>query len=276
MRYLPEFLIRLDRLRIFYPGRWPHPELIGRCVALAAVAVFLGLKVYQFGQFPQTFSRAHSFYTSLKSVQGQPLFSTAEIAMIWGVKLIVWLAETGILLGYASAYLTRVKPRDIAAGFMETFFPIGVAGIPVIMAMAPARHFLGLSYGSTGYLPLYLFVMGLMALGGWINLTGLLTLRRAFTIMTEARELVCTGIFRYVRHPLYLGHFLMFFASLLLRWHWYNIVLYILFFAGQVIRAKMEERKLGRTFEAYTDYRRRTGMFIPKLGGQAGGVGVRE
>ena len=107
--------------------------------------------------------------------------------------------------------------------------------------------------------------MGLMALGGWINLTGLLTLRRSFTIMTEARELVCRGIFLYVRHPFYLGHFLMFFAGLLLRWHWYNIVLYILFFAGQVVRAKMEERKLSRAFDTYAAYRRRTGMFLPKL-----------
>lgn len=259
-------LVRLNSLWIFHPSRWPHAELIGRCVALSAVVAFLTLKLYQFNQFPQTFGRARLFYASLISAQGLPLFSPLEITLIWGARLLVWMAETAILLGYVSAYLTRVKPRDVADGFMETFFPIGVAGIPVIMAMAPARHFLGLSFSSPAYLPVYLFVMGLMALGGWINLTGLLTLRRSFTIMTEARELVCRGIFRHIRHPLYLGHFLMFFAGLLLRWHWYNIGLYMLFFAGQVVRAKMEERKLSRAFEDYADYRHRTGMFFPKLG----------
>ena len=110
----------------------------------------------------------------------------------------------------------------------------------------------------------YMGIMALMILGGGINLVGLLTLRRGFAIMSEARELIMHGIFRYVRHPLYTGHFIMFFGSLLLRLHPATIGMYLLFCIGQVIRAKIEERKLKAAFPRYETYRRRTGMFFPK------------
>ena len=112
--------------------------------------------------------------------------------------------------------------------------------------------------------------MGLIAMGGMINLIGLLTMRQAFTIMTEARTLVTTGIFRYVRHPLYSAHIIMFFGSMLLRLHWITVLLYLLFLTGQVFRARIEERKLETTFADYARYRNRTGMFLPRIGGRKG------
>ena len=82
--------------------------------------------------------------------------------------------------------------------------------------------------------------------------------------MSEARELIVSGIFRYVRHPLYTGHFIMFFGSLLLRLHPVSIGLYLLFCIGQVVRARIEEAKLQRAFPRYEAYRRQTGMFFPR------------
>jgi protein-S-isoprenylcysteine O-methyltransferase Ste14 len=262
-----DILFRLNRFRVFQPSRWPYAELISRGAALSVIAALIGLKIYQFNRFPQSFGHAKRFYRALTATDGSLLFSELDIIFIWGIRFLVWLVETAILAGYVSAYLSRVNPVKIADGFMETYFPIGVAGIPVLIGMAPAIHFMGLTYSSPGYLPFYLMVMSLIALGGWINLVGLLTLRRSFTIMTEARELVNRGIYRYVRHPLYLGHFIMFFAGLLLRWHWYTIAMYIIFFIGQVIRSKREEKKLMEAFGDYADYRRRTGMFFPRFRG---------
>jgi protein-S-isoprenylcysteine O-methyltransferase Ste14 len=82
--------------------------------------------------------------------------------------------------------------------------------------------------------------------------------------MTEARTLITNGIFGYIRHPLYTGHFIMFFGSLLLRLNTVPVLLYLLFFIGQITRARIEERKLMGVFPQYADYRRRTGMFFPK------------
>ena len=103
------------------------------------------------------------------------------------------------------------------------------------------------------------------AFGGTLNLIGLITLRRAFTIMSEARALITHGIFRYIRHPLYTGHLILFFGSMLLRLHVLTVALYMLFAVGQFIRARIEERKLQRSFAEYADYKNRTGMFLPNM-----------
>ena len=73
------------------------------------------------------------------------------------------------------------------------------------------------------------------------------------------------GIFRYIRHPLYTGHFIMFLGSLFLRLHLVTIGMYLLFCTGQFVRARIEERKLKEAFPRYEEYQRRTGMFFPRL-----------
>lgn len=181
------------------------------------------------------------------------------------VKLTVWLIETGIFVGYIAAYASRVRAVSVADGFMEVAFPIIVAAIPILISLAPCTLPRWAPLDSPLHPYAYLIVMGLIILGGLINLIGLLTMRRAFTIMTEARTLVTTGIFNRMRHPLYTGHFIMFFGSLLLRLHGYAVVMYLLFAAGQVVRANMEERKLTQVFPEYADYKKGTGMFWPKI-----------
>jgi protein-S-isoprenylcysteine O-methyltransferase Ste14 len=250
-------------LSVFAPSQWPYREAVSRCVALCIVGGFIILRIVQFDQFPQTWSSAARFYGSVGSASG-PVYSQAAIATLWGIKLAVWLIETGIFLGYLASYLSRAKAVSIADGFMETAFPIIVAGIPVLISMTPYTLPRWAPLTSPKHMYYYLVIMSLIVLGGLINLVGLLTLRRAFTIMTEARTLITRGIFHWVRHPLYSGHFIMFFGSLLMRFHWYTVVMYILFAAGQVIRAKREEHKLEGVFPEYAAYKDRTGMFFPR------------
>ena len=255
---------RLKHRIIFSPSQWPFREGLSRAVALMIVCGFLILRIPQFDQFPQTWTTAYRFYAAFASPSG-PLYSTGMIVVLWGVKLMVWAIETGIFLGYLVSYLSRAKVVAIADGFMETAFPIIIAGLPVLISLAPYNLPRWAPYTSPNHVVFYLGIMGLIITGGLINLIGLFTLRRAFTIMTEARTLVTRGLFRYVRHPLYSGHFVMFFASLLLRLHFFTVVLYLLFIVGQVIRARREEYKLQQAFPDYTEYKARTGMFFPKL-----------
>jgi protein-S-isoprenylcysteine O-methyltransferase Ste14 len=259
-----QWLRKMDRWIIFDPVRWPHRELISRVTALAIIVGFLGLRIYQFDRFPQSFGDAHQFYSSIKGIAGEPIFSLGHIVFLWGVKLSVWIIETGIYLGYMASYISRAKAKSIANGFMETAFPIIVAGIPVLIALMPYRLPHWASMSSPRHLYYYLSIMALILVGGMINLIGLLTLRSAFTIMSEARRLIVCGIFNYIRHPLYTGHFIMFFGSMLLRPHALSIILYLIFCTGQVVRAGIEERKLMQTFPDYQDYKRRTGMFFPR------------
>jgi protein-S-isoprenylcysteine O-methyltransferase Ste14 len=148
---------------------------------------------------------------------------------------------------------------------MEVVFPFIVAGIPVLISFAPYNLPSRIPYDAEHHLYWYLGVTGLIFTGGAINLIGLFTLRRAFTVMSEARLLVTSGIYKYLRHPLYTGHFIMFFGSLCMRLHVVTVCMYALFVLGQVLRARIEERKLAGSFPGYTDYKARTGMFLPKI-----------
>ncbi|MDA8140055.1 MAG: isoprenylcysteine carboxylmethyltransferase family protein [Desulfobacteraceae bacterium] len=259
-----QWLAKIDQWVLFHPARWPRRELISRCAALSIVAAFLFGKVIQFDDFPQRFDIARRFYSAVRSSAGGPLYGPVAIKWLWGLKLSVWLLEALIYVGYIAAYLSRSRAVAVAEGFMETAFPLFVAGLPVVMAMSPYNLPQWLPFASQSHLAFYSLVMALILIGGLINLFGLLTLRRAFTIMTEARTLITGGLFRYVRHPLYTGHFIMFLGALLLRLHSYTLAMYGLFAAGQVLRAKIEERKLSAAFPQYQEYRQKTGMFFPK------------
>jgi protein-S-isoprenylcysteine O-methyltransferase Ste14 len=261
-----QWFIQFDRLLIFNPARWPHRELLSRITALVVVAGVLCLRIYRFDRFPQTWSGAWEFYSHVQTAGGQPLFGPAQIAAIWCAKLLVWLIETGILVGYIAAYTSRSRALSIAQGFMQTGFPIIVAGLPVLITLAPHNPAMPFptSVSAAGHIGWYLMIMGLIATGGLINLIGLWTMRRAFTIMSEARALIAHGIFRCIRHPLYSGHFIMFLGTLLLRLHTVTVILYILFCCGQVWRARIEECKLEQVFEPYRQYRQKTGMFWPR------------
>ncbi len=250
---------------LFNPACWPHRELISRVAALTIIAFFLVMRIYYFDRFPQSYQDARDFYAAVKAVAGQPVYSQWQIKALWGIKLAVWLIETAIYLGYIAAYASRTKAVQIARGFMETAFPVIVAGLPILISLMPYSLPRWIPYSSSRHMYFYMAITTLTLCGGVINLIGLLTLRRAFTIMSEARELIVHGIFRYIRHPLYTGHFIMFFGSLLLRLQAITIVMYLLFCIGQVVRAKIEERKLKEAFPRYGIYRRRTGMFFPKL-----------
>lgn len=260
----PKWLRKMDRWIIFDPAKWPHRELISRVTALVIITGFLGLRIYQFNRFPQSFGDANQFYSTFKSISGQPIYTFGHIGFLWGVKLSVWIVETAIYLGYMASYISRTKAKNIANGFMETALPIIVAGIPVLIALLPYSLPRWAPISSPRHLYFYLATMALIIIGGMINLIGLLTLRSAFTIMSEARELIVRGIFRRIRHPLYTGHFIMFFGSMLLRLHVLSIILYLIFCVGQVVRAGVEERKLMQTFPEYQDYKKRTGMFFPR------------
>lgn len=83
--------------------------------------------------------------------------------------------------------------------------------------------------------------------------------------MTENQRLVTSGPYRYVRHPSYLGYFLMFFGLFFL---WPNLfTLFPLVAIPGYFRVTFEEeRLLIRHFgDEYVEYQRKTGRFIPRF-----------
>lgn len=265
-KHASKWYTKVDQWVIFNPARWPQRELISRLTALTIIAAILGLRFYHFDCFPQRFPDAYHFYSAILTTAGTPLYSMGDIRLLWGVKLTVWIIETAIYFGYIASYASRARVVSIARGFLEVGFPLLVAGIPVLIFLMPYSLPNWLPFSSTQHLSFYLIIMSWLIFGGMINLIGLITLRRAFTIMSEARTLITRGVYRFVRHPLYSAHMIMFFGSMLLRLNFATVLLYLLFLAGQVFRARIEERKLDLAFAEFAGYRDRTGMFMPRFG----------
>ena len=103
----------------------------------------------------------------------------------------------------------------------------------------------------------------LMTLGLVIMVIGLASLGRSFGIMPRARGLVQSGLYRWIRHPIYLGEFLVFAGILILAISPLTLVIYGVFVALQVYRLLMEERTLSEAYPQYSQYCARTARLLP-------------
>jgi len=188
-----------------------------------------------------------------------------QILTLWGLELSLWLVETGLLLGYALVWLTRPAATSAAKGFLQTVYPLLFVLLPFFIVMRPYTYNQWMPEKAGAHLTGLYAINAVLILSGLLNLVSLAALRKSFAIMAEARVLVRSGPYRWVRHPMYLAHFVIFLCVMLLRFAPATLALYVVFIAGQVARARIEERKLAETFPEYVEYRRTTGMFFPRL-----------
>ncbi|HEX3082800.1 MAG TPA: isoprenylcysteine carboxylmethyltransferase family protein [Candidatus Saccharimonadia bacterium] len=82
----------------------------------------------------------------------------------------------------------------------------------------------------------------------------------------SGHELITTGIYRYVRHPIYTGIFLSMIGGELIAGSWLWLVLLGTLTLAAITQATKEERILLEEFgQKYQSYMRRTKRFIPYL-----------
>jgi protein-S-isoprenylcysteine O-methyltransferase Ste14 len=279
-------LQRLNDLWIFDPSRWPAREALARMFGILAVGAFLVRRVLQLQAFPGYISEVEWTRAWVEPLASLPRFLVAapfdleayygsfgygwnEIRALWLTRLMIWIVETAILCAYILAFLTRKPARAVARGFMETGFPLILVVLPFVIVMTDYTYQAWFPERSRWHMTVLFVINGALIAAGAANAIGLLGLRPAFTIMTEARVFVRTGLHGLVRHPLYAAHFVIYFCYTLLHFHPATVALYIAFVAGQAIRARIEEKKLVAAFPDYEDYRRTTGMFFPRVWGRA-------
>jgi protein-S-isoprenylcysteine O-methyltransferase Ste14 len=78
-------------------------------------------------------------------------------------------------------------------------------------------------------------------------------------------RIVETGPYGLVRHPIYTGILLSFYASLLLRPGWLGLAAAVVMTFSFVVKLRLEERFLSAELgvEAYAAYRKRVPMLVP-------------
>jgi protein-S-isoprenylcysteine O-methyltransferase Ste14 len=74
------------------------------------------------------------------------------------------------------------------------------------------------------------------------------------------------SLYKVIRHPLYVGWLTIFWAAPTMTVA--HLVFAVMTTAYILIAIQLEERDLAATFPEYGDYKRRTGMLLPKFGGE--------
>jgi protein-S-isoprenylcysteine O-methyltransferase Ste14 len=93
----------------------------------------------------------------------------------------------------------------------------------------------------------------------------LMQLRSSFSIMPEARELITSGLYRFVRHPLYLAEEIAAVGSVMQFLSAWTVVLFVLHIAFQLRRIWNEEAVLSQVFPEYSMYKVKTSQIFPKI-----------
>ena len=73
-----------------------------------------------------------------------------------------------------------------------------------------------------------------------------------------------TGLYKYVRHPMYSSNILLLIGTLMISGSYLMLINIILLSSFYIIAAYREEKYLINKFPSYSQYSKKTGMFVPK------------
>lgn len=109
--------------------------------------------------------------------------------------------------------------------------------------------------------------ISMVIIGLTINLVAAFTLRRSYSSTLEIREdhrLVTHGIFRFIRHPIYLGSIIVSFGVPVFVWTLYGFLILAGLVPLVLHRIKLEEKMLIEEYgDTYRKYMESTGKLLP-------------
>ncbi|MBI2906875.1 MAG: isoprenylcysteine carboxylmethyltransferase family protein [Chloroflexi bacterium] len=179
-----------------------------------------------------------------------------------------------VLSSLSIAYLTLALCAYVRRGIAD---PVKECGWTArLVALTGANLLLPLSFLPDQH-PFWIpFALAGSALGLGLSLWAMAYLRGSFSITPQAWRLVARGPYRYVRHPMYLGSFLIGGSLLLVKLSPEAVTLFAAFLIAQYLRLRWEERLLSDALPGYVDYKNRTRRLLPRFliaDRRLGGVG---
>jgi len=178
-----------------------------------------------------------------------------------------------------ASYLLRCEPVSRAQGFWERYYPLITVMFPMLgftlLLIPNFRLFFPpfqigrvlMRFDLPLLFPLFVELAGLLIsmIGAALSIAALWSLRQCFSLMVEVRRLVTTGMYRRIRHPLYMSEIIHAFGTAILAAHPVALSIFIITLILEIIRAKFEERKFLRVVPAYAEFKKRTGFLWPKI-----------
>lgn len=102
-----------------------------------------------------------------------------------------------------------------------------------------------------------LFINGLIIFGDLFSFIGILSLNRSFGIVAANRGVQSSGLYRFVRHPMYLGYFISNAAVVGNNFVQINVIVFLGWSIAQLLRILAEERLLSKDPQ-YREFKQRT------------------
>jgi protein-S-isoprenylcysteine O-methyltransferase Ste14 len=189
-------------------------------------------------------------------VQYMDIMNRLPLDYVYAIHIAMRLSTIGFLLLIAAAVVLRTRPSNKANGLEPRISALAGTFMMYSIALFPRPELSTLlEFAST-----VLILIG--SVGAVVTLS---QLGRSFSVMAEARQLVTSGSYRFVRHPLYLteeiatiGLFIQF-ASV------WTVLLLAVHIAFQLRRIHNEETILTEYFPEYASYAQITARLIPGI-----------
>lgn len=120
------------------------------------------------------------------------------------------------------------------------------------------------------HLPFFISVAGLVvAVAGFIvSLISVFKLDQSLTVYPSPKpgsQLIITGLYKYVRHPIYAGIIFFAFGFALFWSSGFKLIISTALLLWFWLKSVYEEKKLQDRYSNYKQYKQKTGRFFPKL-----------
>jgi protein-S-isoprenylcysteine O-methyltransferase Ste14 len=190
------------------------------------------------------------------------------------LKIIIrWVAVLFVLVWGGIEIFQQIKQCQQSQG--QTNYDKG--SLMLLYAAIAVGYGIGIAFAFTshgrvrwGRPYLALFGLSVIFAGAWIRFSAMQILGRHFSYAVsihEQHELIEKGLYRYIRHPAYLGILLISLGMGLAFANWISLVSLSVFpFIAFGLRMDVEEKAMLGYFGArYVEYRKRTWRLIPWL-----------
>ena len=202
---------------------------------------------------PETLSKKHRFYYLLWEmiVAGALIIWYGYFAYVFGSHFFSTYALSSLVLLIYELMLVfflviRHLPKEIS--FSPYDWTVAIIGTVGSTLLRPA---------DVSMLPEMDFIVIVQIFGMVISAIGLASLARSYGTVAANRGVKTTGLYRYIRHPLYSGYFFTITAFLLQNTTWYNMAIVAMVFTFKLLRIFAEERLLMQDPE-YAAYAQKT------------------
>ena len=183
----------------------------------------------------------------------------ADVALsfaAYAVTLAMRLSTIAFLLLLAASVVLRARPTGKARGLEPRISAFIGAFLVYAIPFFPRRE-LSLTAEMVSTL--------LILFGSAAAVYALMRLGRSFSMMAEARRLVTSGPYRFVRHPLYLAEQLAIIGISMQFFSLSTAFVLVVQIAFQLRRMYNEEAVLAESFPEYAAYQQRTARLQPGI-----------